>query len=164
MEKYLTGNHPVSSNGKVKESRYIYYENTKDKPQKCNWCGMKLIWRTGNGQSKFKDSLCVDHLDRDEENNQISNLVASCRQCNANRHTYGRRELIKCLNCGEEFLPRRRTTKYCSVKCASKNRPKRGSKAKHGTRVRYMYGCRCDKCIKANSVYWLKWYNNKKLC
>ena len=164
MRKYITKhNHPISNvNGRIKESRYIFYEETKGKNHKCRWCGMKLVWRKGNEQSKYSDSLCVDHLDRNEENNKLSNLTPSCRQCNANRHKNGRRKERKCLECKESYLPKKPKQKYCSISCSSKNKPKRGITSKHGTRSRYMTGCRCSKCVKSNSSYWKKWYHTNK--
>lgn len=161
MRKYIYRNHILAAkDGRIKESRFVFYEANKEIELFCHWCNMPLIWRVGNEQSKHENSVCVDHLDRNEENNDISNLVPSCRECNANRHKNGRRKPTSCPECGKQFIKRSPKTIYCSVICASKNRPKRLTKTKHGTRSRYMTGCRCKQCVHSNSSYWNEW--NKK--
>lgn len=148
-------NHPLADRyRKVLRSRYIFYESVKGRDQKCHWCKMPLVWKV---------DLCVDHLDSDSENDSIENLVPSCRGCNANRDDgtgYRRREERRCLTCGASFLPGRPTAKFCSLGCIP-GRPK-GTRAKHGTRARYVYGCRCRACKTENSRAWLEWKNKRK--
>lgn len=57
------------------EHRYNYYERYGKGPFKCNWCEKSVCW----------DDLHIDHVDDNKENNEISNLVASCPQCNQKR-------------------------------------------------------------------------------
>lgn len=162
MRKYLKIDHPLSNKKRLKESRYILFESDRFKVHLCHWCGMILKWRVGKEQSKYQDSLCVDHLDRNESNNILSNLVPSCRQCNANRHKNGRRKKINCGGCGKEFLPLKRDAVYCSISCSSKFRKKREISSLHGSRSRYMTGCRCEECRESNRDYWKKWYYKNK--
>lgn len=139
--------HPLANKiGEIRKSRYVLYEKLKGNAGNCNWCGIKLTWET----------LCADHLDSDMTNDVESNLVGSCRGCNANRDDgtgFGRIKLKNCLECKNRFKPRIKTTRFCSNKCASMNRPKRGTKSKHGTRTRYVWGCRCIKCKNENLRY-----------
>lgn len=144
-------NHPLANpSGLVRRARYILYEELNGKNANCYWCDLELIWT----KERITNQLCVDHLDGNIENDDPSNLVPSCRACNANREDgtgHGRRELKPCKTCGKLFLPKRKSSIYCSVQCIE--RPKRGSKAQHGTRTRYNYGCNCNDCKKAQSDY-----------
>lgn len=145
--------HALASNtGKVRKSRYILYEKLKGVAGLCHWCDISLTWKT----------LCADHLDSNIMNDEPDNLVGSCRGCNANRSDgtgFGRRKPVECLSCAVEFTPLyHKDQRYCSLTCASKSRPKRGSVALHGTRSRYNYGCRCADCKIANITAWRKWY------
>lgn len=145
--------HPIAnSRGKIRKSRYILYEKLKGIAGKCYWCKIKLSWNT----------LCADHLDSNIMNDTSSNLVGSCRGCNANRNDgtgYGRKKPKKCPICLKQFikLDHHNQQIYCNINCSILGRTKRGTKAKHGSRSRYMYGCRCKLCIKSNSNYWKKW-------
>lgn len=46
---------------------------------KCEGCGKKV-------DSKESRSLVLHHIDRDEYNNEIENLIILCRQCHRDRH------------------------------------------------------------------------------
>lgn len=144
----------ANSHGDIRFSRYLLFEDRNGVAGVCFWCNCELTWKT----------LCADHLDSDNSNDVIGNLVASCRGCNANREDgtgHGRKQPKKCKDCGMLFVCKHQNTQvYCSEECARKNRPKRGTKALHGTRSRYMFGCRCNECKKSNSLYWNIW--NKK--
>ena len=68
--------HPLAtSGGLVYEHRFVFYNKHGKGPFKCHWCGKKVDW----------SMLHIDHLDDDNTNNNISNLVASCPQCNQGR-------------------------------------------------------------------------------
>lgn len=144
--------HPLSNKkGRLRKSRYVLYKKLKGYAGVCNWCKTELTW----------DTLCADHLDSNIMNDVAENIVGSCRGCNANREDgtgHGRRKPIHCENCKKKFLPIRKITRYCSIECASKKRPKRGTLTLHGTRSRYVYGCRCKMCKEVNSTYWREKY------
>ena len=151
--------HPLANNkGRVKESRFVLFNKLSGMPGNCHWCQIPLTWKT----------LCADHLDSNIMNNTEENLVGSCRGCNANREDgtgRGRKQPKQCKLCGISFIAKHHhnTHVYCSNKCASKDRPKRIKKdLKHGTRSRYMTGCRCKSCVYSNSHYWSVW-NKKKV-
>lgn len=74
----------LSRNGVVYEHRKVFYEKNGDGPFGCNWCGSEVTW--GN--------LHIDHLDGVKDNNDISNLVASCALCNQAR---GREKMITAI-------------------------------------------------------------------
>lgn len=147
--------HPLSGvSGRVRRSRFILHEKLKGEAGSCHWCSIPLTW----------EKLCADHLDSNTENDIPKNLVGSCRGCNANRDDgtgNGRKKMKECRVCKNNFLLPRPKQIYCSEICARKDRPKRGTKTKHGTRSRYMYGCRCLECIHSNSSYWRNWQASK---
>ncbi|MCD5996495.1 HNH endonuclease [Pseudomonas sp. CDFA 602] len=64
------GNHP-----RVYQHRVVYYEHHGAGPFDCHWCQRPVTWET----------MHVDHVDDDKQNNDISNLVASCPSCNQAR-------------------------------------------------------------------------------
>jgi hypothetical protein len=148
--------HPLSApDGRIRKSRYVLYEKLNGISGNCHWCDIELNWKT----------VCADHLDSNIMNDVPENLVASCRGCNANRVDgtgHGRRKSIGCKECSKSFLPRNKDNIYCSVICASKNRPKREIKSLHGTRSRYVRGCRCGLCHNANLKYSREHYKRNK--
>lgn len=142
--------HPLATNefGKIRRSRYILYEKLGGVAGICNWCSAPLTWKT----------LCADHLDSDIANDTPSNLVGSCRGCNANRDDgtgYGRQKPKHCERCDKEYIGRshHNSQRFCSISCASFSQPKRPIRAQHGTRSRYMRKCRCSPCKMAQSAY-----------
>lgn len=146
--------HPLAmTDGRIQEARYLMYEKNLDKRIFCRWCERELFWRKGLNQNTFGDSACVDHLDRDHHNNDISNLAISCRACNANRHTHGRVKNRNCERCNEEYKPKKTKQRFCGNRCSSLSKPKREITMKHGTRSRYTHGCRCTDCRKSNTEY-----------
>lgn len=150
-KKYIIRHaHPLAKGkGRVRLSRYVLYNKLDGNPGHCNWCKEELSW----------DTLCADHLDSDTMNDVPENLVGSCRGCNANREDgtgHGRQQPKTCPECDGEFIggSHHKTQTYCSLECARKNHPKTGTKAQHGERSRYVYGCRCELCKKVNTEYW----------
>ena len=69
--------HPLArgSHPRVYQHRVVYYEHHGAGPFKCNWCACPVTW----------EGMHVDHVDDDKQNNDISNLVASCPTCNQAR-------------------------------------------------------------------------------
>ena len=87
----LTGQygHPLAmKNGQVHEHRKILYDAIGPGPHECYWnsvseCGeTELIWDSYRG-------IQVDHRDGDKLNNDLDNLVPSCRSCNSRRGKAG---------------------------------------------------------------------------
>lgn len=71
--------HPLSqSSGLVLQHRKVLFQKIGPGPHRCNWCGLIVEWG---------DSLVTDHVDGDRQNNDPSNLVASCISCNVSRGT-----------------------------------------------------------------------------
>ena len=76
--KILAEGHPMADkNGYAFEHRYVLYEHTSGKNQKCEFCGAAWEWRP------YKDH--VDHIDEDRLNNKIENLRPLCNTCNTSR-------------------------------------------------------------------------------
>lgn len=46
---------------------------------KCENCGKEI-------DRNFPASLVLHHIDRNEKNNEIENLIVLCRQCHRDRH------------------------------------------------------------------------------
>lgn len=153
---YDKGHLLANKNGVVRKSRYVLFKKLEGNPGDCNWCQIKLSWKT----------LCADHLDSNIMNDVPENLVGSCRGCNANREDgtgHGRKKPKTCAECEELFISKHHHKRaiYCSNRCASKNRPKRGITSSHGTRSRYVAGCRCGLCHESNLAYSRMLYNKK---
>ena len=67
--------HPLADGwGYVAEHRMVVFD--AELAPICHWCGVGVTWRV---------DLCVDHLDQDTLNNDLTNLVVSCRPCNSKR-------------------------------------------------------------------------------
>lgn len=74
--------HPLAgSAGQVLEHRAVLYDAIGLGPHRCHHCGRHVNWRM-----PLPDRLETDHLDWDVSNNERSNLVQSCIQCNSHRH------------------------------------------------------------------------------
>ena len=82
--RHLTGlfDHPLARRGKVAEHRKVLYDAIGPGPHPCYWrhlsgCGNdSLTWDDGT------HGINVDHLDEVRLNNDLDNLVVSCRSCN----------------------------------------------------------------------------------
>ena len=136
----------------------ILYDKIGAGPHPCHWCGDKLVWAVASGTG-----IVADHLDGDTQDNDPENLVPSCRGCNANRSTHGRRQPKTCEHCGVAFIAKGNThhsdRRFCSLSCAGAVRAaimrERPTLSAHGTRARYTGKdkCRCDECRAANAAY-----------
>lgn len=150
---YVPG-HPLAGvNGHVRRARFVLWSKLDGQDAPCHWCGIALRWEANSNEV---DQLCADHVDGDTLNDDATNLVPSCRGCNANREDgtgYGRRSPVVCGHCGASFMPGRSTQRFCSGSCASTATVPRGTNAAHGTRSRYVRGCRCDECRAAQAAY-----------
>lgn len=57
------------------EHRVIYYNANGEGPFECYWCGNQLRWET----------MHIDHLNNDKQDNRLENLKPSCPRCNQKR-------------------------------------------------------------------------------
>jgi hypothetical protein len=155
--------HPLApASGAIHVSRVVLWEKLRGQNAPCHWCDRELIWKVSRSDS---DALCVDHVDGDTENNDAANLVPSCRGCNANRaRGFSPRTARSCAQCGQSVLPASPHPKqrFCSRRCSSIATAKRGTTAPHGTRSRYVFGCRCDECKAENSRAWREWNQSRR--
>ncbi len=87
--RYVTGagyiklykpQHPLADSfGNVFEHRYVVYENHSGDTLSCFWCGQYLLsW----------DTIIIDHLNEDKQDNRAANLVISCNNCNRARGAF----------------------------------------------------------------------------
>lgn len=73
--------HPLAtSQGKLLAHRAALYDEIGGGSHPCHWCATQLTWR-GDAASRIN----VDHLDHDRLNNDPTNLVPSCLDCNTKR-------------------------------------------------------------------------------
>lgn len=69
--------HPLRKGkaNRVYAHRIVFYDAHGEGPFQCHHCGKQVDW----------SFMHVDHLDDDTQNNEITNLVASCPVCNQKR-------------------------------------------------------------------------------
>ena len=82
---YLPGHPLASKNGRLFFHRYLLFEKLGAGVHPCYWCGDPVEWKVRDGRGVGVGDLVVDHLDGDPQNNDPSNLVAACNQCNTIR-------------------------------------------------------------------------------
>jgi hypothetical protein len=76
--------HPLAgAQGKVLEHRAVLYSVIGGGEHRCHWCSKRLTWRGPAGSR-----INADHLDFDKLNNEPSNLVPSCLDCNTKRRQH----------------------------------------------------------------------------
>lgn len=80
------------------EHRIVYYNAHGEGPFKCHWCGKEVTWET----------LHIDHLDDNKQNNDVNNLAATCPRCNQGR---GRHKTIAARSAWLEWNGERLTVK-----------------------------------------------------
>lgn len=87
--------HPLASKGgKVYEHRTVLFDAIGSGVHPCHWCSTPLTWGVGHAAV---DQIEVDHLDNDGFNNELDNLVPSCRVCNGRRASQIRAEMLRSL-------------------------------------------------------------------
>lgn len=73
--------HPLATaQDKAMEHRIVLHSVIGGGDHPCHWCSKELTW-TGAAATRIN----VDHLDWNRLNNQPSNLVPSCLDCNTKR-------------------------------------------------------------------------------
>lgn len=73
--------HPLATaQGKVATHRAVLFDTIGPGPHPCHWCNVSLTWH-GSARGRIN----ADHLDHDRLNNDPSNLVPSCLDCNTKR-------------------------------------------------------------------------------
>ncbi len=87
------------------------------KHRQCEMCGQGEEWR---GQAM---SLILDHINGVPTDNRLENLRIVCPNCAATLDTHcGRKNRLErgprnCLHCGDTFIPKRASQRYCSRDC-----------------------------------------------
>jgi hypothetical protein len=51
----------------------------------CHWCETPVEWRTNTGAGVYDGDLVVDHLDGNDQNDELANLAPTCNRCNTLR-------------------------------------------------------------------------------
>lgn len=73
--------HPVShKGGTAYVHRKVLFDCIGDRLHSCHWCKCEIEW-----MAKGKRRLVADHLDGNKANNDPTNLVPSCHNCNSTR-------------------------------------------------------------------------------
>jgi hypothetical protein len=79
--QHFVPDHPVAfKTGMLYVHRRVLYDHLGPGFHPCHWCAKPLEW--GGVRA---DSLKVDHLDGDKQNNALGNLVPACQTCNGAR-------------------------------------------------------------------------------
>jgi 5-methylcytosine-specific restriction endonuclease McrA len=83
LERTTKANRYIGRDGYVyigaqREHRIVYRNHHGDRVPPCWGCGKPLSWDMGKG-------MHIDHINEDRTDNRISNLRASCYQCNVQR-------------------------------------------------------------------------------
>ncbi len=98
--------------------RRLFAEGLKAK--QCEMCGQGEIWR---GRPM---SLILDHINGVRDDHRLENLRVVCPNCAATLDTHcGRKRRIvrdpkSCRRCGQKFLPRSSSQRYCSRACGTR--------------------------------------------
>jgi hypothetical protein len=91
------------------------------KSRQCEICGQGEEWRGS------RISLILDHINGTPDDNRVDNLRIVCPNCAATLDTHCARknrahvEPRGCKRCGEPFVPKRPSQRYCSVECGRRS-------------------------------------------
>jgi hypothetical protein len=108
--------HSTYPRGKLKRRLY----DLGLKQRSCELCGQGEEWR---GKPI---ALIIDHINGVGDDNRLENLRIVCPNCAATLDTHcGRQNRIlneprACLHCGETFMPKYPTHRYCSHACGAR--------------------------------------------
>lgn len=82
--------HPLTEGKRPYEfqHRVVFYDTHGTGPFECHWCGVEVGF----------DTMHIDHHDNDKTNNDPSNLLPSCPNCNMNRPRRERYERFKAIH------------------------------------------------------------------
>lgn len=84
--------HPLAGRtGLVYKHRVVLHEAIGAGRHRCHWCERPVAWLPALFAYDIA-ALVVDHVDEDKQNNDLSNLVPSCLQCNSARARQSRAE------------------------------------------------------------------------
>ena len=93
--------------------RRLFDEGLKER--RCELCGQDETW---HGR---RMSLVLDHINGVRNDHRLENLQVVCPNCAATLATHcGRQNRLDpkaCRRCGKEFIPKRRSQRYCSSEC-----------------------------------------------
>lgn len=93
------------------------------KSRSCEMCGQGEIWRG------LKMALILDHVNGTPDDHRFENLRVLCPNCAATLKTHcGRKNRlpkVECGFCGLAFRPTRRSQRYCSAECGSRQKRNR---------------------------------------
>lgn len=79
--------HPLArSGGSVLLHRVVLYDAIGPGPHPCHWMNILECGQDALEWTHDIYGICVDHLDRNRRNNDVSNLVPACHSCNIRRH------------------------------------------------------------------------------
>ena len=94
-EIYIGYNHPAALPcGVTRYHRIVLWEKIGGGEHPCNWCGKTVYWNQST-HTDWHTALIVDHVDWDKTNNDPSNLVPACNDCNlstSRRRKFGKIE------------------------------------------------------------------------
>ena len=111
---------PRSTIGRDKLKRRLFREGLKEPV--CEICGQGEIWR---GEVM---AMILDHINGVPDDNRLENLRILCPNCNATLDTHcgrkNRSRLVRppCEQCGRPFYPSTAETRFCSQKCAGREK------------------------------------------
>lgn len=103
--------HPMAApSGKIYEHRFVLYEKIGPGTHPCHWCGTPVRWIVG----KAPGMLTADHVDGHGDNNDPTNLVPACQQCNTTRAQALRAEVARAAGWWSNHDTARSLTSYAT--------------------------------------------------
>jgi hypothetical protein len=96
--------HPLAdARGVVYTHRAVLYDRIGPGSHPCQWCGITVTWQTYR-DGKQTGVLVADHVDGNRQNNDPSNLVPSCFNCNQHRLVRPRKPQTNAVRDDELFV------------------------------------------------------------